>query len=63
MNIARSHTKDMPEVTEISKAELVYDDEQSAKKCVECKLVASIIKYINYNNKYIIFSNSRIGKY
>lgn len=35
MNIARSHTKDMPEVTEISKAELVYDDEQSAKKCVE----------------------------
>jgi len=55
MAIAKRHTQDMPREAISCKAKLVFNDEQSMNTCVECKLEANTIRYMNYNNKIIIF--------
>jgi len=45
----------MPKEVTSYQAELIYNDEQSVNKIVECKLEANTIRYMNYNTKIIIF--------
>ena len=44
MVIAKRHTQDIPKEATTCKAELIYNDEQSVKKIVECKLEANIVR-------------------
>lgn len=43
----------MPKEINDFKAKFEYNDEQSMKKCVECKSEANTVSYISYNNKII----------
>lgn len=54
ISIAPKHIQDISKET-TCKSELIYSDEQSMKKCVECKLESNTIRYMNYKNKIIIF--------
>jgi len=45
----------MPKEVTSYQGELIYNDEQSVNKIVECKLEANTIRYMNYNTKIIIF--------
>lgn len=63
ISISLKNIQDIPKET-TCQSELIYSDEQSLEKCVECKLESNTIRYMNFKNKIIIFfSNSRNGRY
>jgi len=54
MVIAKRYTQDMLKEATTCKVKLIYNDEQSVNKIVECKLEANTIRYMNFNSKIII---------